>query len=1373
MAKTDLTIDITGKLKKSYSVKGKTNIIIIGNFEDSIKSKEASGTTLTITLNDDRKFKLTNIADTHTININFDDNSMSLQNFYGIDYTKDWTPAKGTKVTGTVFDDYIDLSETTYAPTSKKAIKNNTGLTINAGKGDDIIIGSKYNDTITGGLGTNTVVYDTDEMEVFGNNTIKFTKGENLVIDLTSMDLEEEEFRELLSHDSKNLFVSLSDDEKVKLNNFYKSNGVGANGSVKVLLQVADPDEGIEEISVDLNEDVILSFSSADAKKGVITGSRLGDYITGGETVKTISGGAGNDYIVGGESNQTLTGGAGADIFEFTKDDGVDVITDAKNEDKIIIKGVESVTDLALKKVGNNLEIFYGEDEVEQTEENPFGLDENNKIVIKNYFKTKEANRIDTVMIGGAKYSLSDYYYITQGSGTMKGAEGRDILLGSAKADTLYGYAGDDDLYGVGGNDKLIGGKGDDILFGGTGKNTFAFASGDGDDFIFDAKKDDIIQLDSEIEYSFEKDGDNLVLKYAEDSVTISDYYKMAEDERIDILKVKHGKRYDTISIAEAIKDIPIEPVVENILEVEEGNNITLSADTEYEAIKFIFTSDPNTVNCSRNVVGTGFGDDLIVECGTAKVTLTNYMNGEHNVKYFQTGPYDKNYAIPYHIGTDGDNTFYAQNIQDYFFLKGGNDTVNFTGKDFTIMNQLISEGTSENTLTLNFDNYSLEDGTLRFEYFINGGTGYNKLDIYASKEENNGTHAGGQASFDYYFSDNKPTIVINDSKGDSYTIDKVTSTYESLNWKSEEEKNKNHVAFIDTGKNNKINVTSNAQTNVIDVISGDLNYSYQGGHDSVKSQYRSNAEYYVGAFDGNTNLSITDNSGLDDYDALSLGNDTTNMRLIFNVDKNLNSVVWDDATLIYSGNFNQENVKGIITGTKEVNGIHFNVRQAEYDGDEITGYRCGIESFSTGDYLRGLDIDGWKDEIVKNVRNWLNSNPEYSSAEDAFNNCKDSTKLTALYNCYNVNYQDLTDVKTVYKEFTSTTGNDNYEFKLGNNKVTVNNETIGQDTITSPATKYDFAYTDKLIFNNGMSFISDTLDAVADGDNIVIGKKGELDNNSVTYTDFLSNDANNDFSIINYDNGYQSEYHVRVEENRTIYMAYDSFNDDNYSMYEKYIIFFKNNQAESNGVISNMQRNIFHTLGNEDFYYEGKCGTDKIYTHSTVSDDFYQVTLKRTDYDDPYYASLYINDNGGDNDVLHLMNVNGDDVRLVFDVDTDGVVNYDNYMIIHNDKFNNSTITSAVQNDLTEGVIKVDAKGTSSAFGIERLSTSNNIPPMDITGIFNTDAWVEAITSGVQGWLTAHNDYESAYDAFENCKDADALADLVACYNVDYTQLN
>ena len=40
MAKTDLTIDITGKLKKSYSLKGKTNIIIIGDLDANIVNKD-------------------------------------------------------------------------------------------------------------------------------------------------------------------------------------------------------------------------------------------------------------------------------------------------------------------------------------------------------------------------------------------------------------------------------------------------------------------------------------------------------------------------------------------------------------------------------------------------------------------------------------------------------------------------------------------------------------------------------------------------------------------------------------------------------------------------------------------------------------------------------------------------------------------------------------------------------------------------------------------------------------------------------------------------------------------------------------------------------------------------------------------------------------------------------------------------------------------------------------------------------------------------------------------------------------------------------------------------------------------------------------
>ena len=57
MAKTDLNIDITGKLKKSYSVKGKTDITITGAFDANIADVAVSGNTLTVTFFDNKKLK--------------------------------------------------------------------------------------------------------------------------------------------------------------------------------------------------------------------------------------------------------------------------------------------------------------------------------------------------------------------------------------------------------------------------------------------------------------------------------------------------------------------------------------------------------------------------------------------------------------------------------------------------------------------------------------------------------------------------------------------------------------------------------------------------------------------------------------------------------------------------------------------------------------------------------------------------------------------------------------------------------------------------------------------------------------------------------------------------------------------------------------------------------------------------------------------------------------------------------------------------------------------------------------------------------------------------------------------------------------------
>jgi len=91
-----------------------------------------------------------------------------------------------TTITGTSFNDTIDLSG--FSANQLKTAKgvNIKTLTINAGAGNDTITGSIVNDVITGGAGENTLdyTYYLANNINFGTDTYKTTKGEDLVLKL-------------------------------------------------------------------------------------------------------------------------------------------------------------------------------------------------------------------------------------------------------------------------------------------------------------------------------------------------------------------------------------------------------------------------------------------------------------------------------------------------------------------------------------------------------------------------------------------------------------------------------------------------------------------------------------------------------------------------------------------------------------------------------------------------------------------------------------------------------------------------------------------------------------------------------------------------------------------------------------------------------------------------------------------------------------------------------------------------------------------------------------------------------------------------------------------------------------------------------------
>lgn len=142
---------------------------------------------------------------------------------------------------------------------------------------------------------------------------------------------------------------------------------------------------------------------------------------------------------------------------------------------------------------------------------------------------------------------------------TQNGSDGDDTLIGT---DILNGI---DTLYGEGGNDTLIGGNGNDNLNAGSGSDIYEFSGNFGNDIInnHDTSKNrfDIIKFSdntTKAELKFEKSNNDLIIKKADNSITVADFFK--DDVNlsyiIDAIEFANGERLS----AEQIVDIMLTP---------------------------------------------------------------------------------------------------------------------------------------------------------------------------------------------------------------------------------------------------------------------------------------------------------------------------------------------------------------------------------------------------------------------------------------------------------------------------------------------------------------------------------------------------------------------------------------------------------------------------------------------------------------------------------------------------------------------------------------------------------------------------------------------------------------------------------------------
>ena len=1243
-----------------------------------------------------------------------------------------------------------------------------------------INMGNGKNTVNINGSGTNTVISgsDSDTINVYentANTTIKAGKGVNTI------NINSANFGEIVLTEEKVSATNIINFANDIIENctFIKSDNdlVIANAVSKLTLK----GYYIKSTTKNKYANIKFKINNADDYTDYETLFNLtGKPLTiGGKG--PFNGTAGNDTFISSTSNDKFTGKTGENIIIFNGKFGKDTVNLTKDERLILdLTGYGDLSEDNIKYSFNkgNLVINVVDDNKKS-----YGT-----ITIKNFGKSDvTGNAVNDGIQAGVFLRLYNSEII-------------DLRTKEYNINVTSNYTGGwqsdrIDAYTAKNAVTITGGKGDDALCsGGKKSTTFTFKEGDGEDKVFYTKSSDIIQIDSK-NISYEKYNNNLIISYGDsDSVTIMNYF--GSQTRVDKIKYKNSSgKYVTKSI-QAVSGYQKELESHTIKNVRQSDGKVIIKETDnYDTINFVihgsFSLDEG------NGENGGEKGDLIItydalnDDSNDKVIIKGYIDGRSKVKYMVTwnGQENITYPIPLHIGTPDNDDFGSNNLKDeYYFLYGGNDTITFE-EDFGEYNYIYSEGAkSENTDTLYFKDLDYGNDDLVFERTYNGAD--DKLLIHYKDYS-------GTVEYNNYFSDNTPSVDIVD-KDDTISLEKSEIT-ENVDWSSDV---KNHVHFVDfhdgqitktinsNNKKNSINIVAN---NKDDDYNTKLVYTYNGGNDSVRTyDYYANDTYNVNSFTSASKLSVLDNGGIRDTLNITT-DDEKDVYILFEVTKYTKEPTpnMHDTGFIHEDVMNvstlrkffehekYNDINSNISGVLKIAGAGFESDSGESEIWDNTYYGSTIENIKINNYEDGerVDIATWKTFIAKKVGDWMDKySDELGECEKSilniFQKISDGEIVMTgdmydeLLSCYKVKYSEL----PIDKFFEGTTENDDFVLGLANNTITINSAEIGQDTITSTINSRNTLYIDKIIFTEATeySFADGSLGITVNDNDLIIGKSDDL-NNSITYTDFITDENRNDliiqdatgakYSIHATSDGvyfYQNTNNIAFINVASSYPSINSSNGTNY-------IYSEGEYSDQSG-----KSGIYYTYDN---------GIDTVISDSDKASDTYFIRNFSES------SKLNVIDRGGISDSILLCTQfysSIHDSRLVFNVNSAGAV-YNQFMFVHKNVLNGTTLNDTIQKDLVSGVLKFNMATTGNSFGVENIAYDYEWGEGGAEGNYlyaNLDIWATKIILNVQNWLDGEhnvNNYTSAYEAFANylnMEEADLDA-LIACYDVDYSKLN
>lgn len=999
---SDLEFKHSADTKDLIITVSKSQTITVNNYFSNVDGTSTKSTIKNIRLADDKQYSIIGNGLVSTDGITFNQNK------------------KGV-VSGTVFNDIIDKSdvEITYG-------KNNKGLTINAGYGNDVITGSKNNDVIVGGKGNNTINFDFTNG--FGKDVVKLTKGENLNLAFTK--------------DGSNISYNDSNISYTKSGNDLVITYLGdSNNSVTIQKYFKNTGANVFFNDVLLSEkfrdDIVVSISG----RKNIYGTSYNDEITASR---------GNDKIVAGKGDDIIHTNGGTDTIYFSGDYGNDVV-DATSTKKVTlnIKNFDGENFDVQEDSNNKTLIYTSDDGSNSIQYKEFGGNDTADLYIKSgkktYHVTNSAEDVDNY-----SSKSNNIAFLENNVEEYKGSKNTKLTnYIYADGETKFNYNGSNDKYiANGANDneynvslntktKL------EITDNGGSSDTLNLNSAIDDAvLLFDVDKDSNLSTDSDLifvqrkQFNYKNIKNFIKTESLSGSIILNDYF---DSGAIESVKSNSTDVNMTAWIQNVVKNVgewlrangKYSTVVECLQKGKKSEiNQLLGIFKSASYTTTIDNSYNNDVYFDKNfsdMVLSKDGDDLIISSNdTVLNTVSGYFNAE-NIKEFYAQN-DSGVLSKYEYGV-GDaritiksenGVFNGTNFDDEITVTSGLETVNLNGGNDVVNFKEGYNGQKEITTSTNSnDTFVFENKTLN--ELLYSSTAYDAdpfivkqgsdLKIGKSTDDVRDNIEDGMNVITVKdFSNKKNKVTIKALDG---SIDVISNNSGTINGTEKNEiiigTDKNDV--ITNGGGNDFVYLGNGddEFNIVsskDKTSGDVDYS------SVYSEM-GNDTYNT---DMTSGLYIEDLGG---NDVLNINNtDITNLKCIFDVKSSLYTDYnfYTDLFMVDSNEF-----MSIAMGLASSLGSSMTASDAMKSLQGKFGY-AWIDDFYSDDQkietinLNGKDITTAFDytnsettsnigEIYQNIATFLTAN-NYQTAWEVIDkqSKRDMLSLFMLYNGYSLN---------------------------------------------------------------------------------------------------------------------------------------------------------------------------------------------------------------------------------------------------------------------------------------------------------------------------------------------------------------------------------